>query len=82
MRLKTEGKQTKKTICPNCEKRTLWQATLEFHGSRNRQKMPFRSSEDFDEASAEASRLLESSPAAEMSSAYIVEIQRVAHLWN
>jgi len=70
----------KKTACPNCKKRTLWEATLNVQGSK--QVRLFRSTDDFSEASTEAARLLEGSPAAEMTGAFLIGIEKVSHIWN
>jgi hypothetical protein len=64
--------------------RTLWKAKLQFPGGRanEEQNFLFRERDDFACAAETAEKLLESHRAAEMAGAYIVAVERVAHLWN
>ena len=61
--------------------RYLWTATLKVGGTR-KDSFLFRSTKDFGAASETAQRLLETSPAAEMSGAELLEVKFVAYLWN
>ena len=66
---------------PEPETRTLWQAKLKLVGDRKADIL-FRSTEDFQEASKTAQRLLESSSGAYLTGAVIVAVERESHLWN
>jgi hypothetical protein len=60
--------------------RTLWSATLQI--ADGREDFLFREQDDFEKAAATAQKLVEGSTACRMVGAVIVEIKRVAHLWN
>jgi hypothetical protein len=59
---------------------TLWQCTLRLATAK--EDFLFREKDDFALAAATAANLVDGSPACKMAGAVIIEIKRVAHLWN
>lgn len=60
---------------------TLWRARLRLPPS-GKDEFLFRSSEEFSDAATTAQELLETSPSCKMVGAEIIEVARVARLWN
>jgi hypothetical protein len=63
---------------------TLWSAKVSGVGSRARQEeeILFRERDDWEAAASTAQKLLDASPACKMIGGVIVQVKRVAHLWN
>jgi hypothetical protein len=64
----------------NKPQRTLWKASLKIADRKD--EFLFRDVDDFSLASVTAVKLLETSPAAHLTGAVIVSVERVARLWN
>jgi hypothetical protein len=60
---------------------TLWEATIFIPGG-DEQTFYFRASEDFSLAATTANELVKDSPGCRLVGASIVEVKRIALLWN